>query len=82
MDCIGTNMLSGDGGNMSWFLRHLALLPKHQHQDEHRLLTGKSSALWENCWIGKYEMLGRNCFPTPPSQLAQDAGSSMLYMWI
>lgn len=60
MDCIGTNILSGDGGNVSWFLRHIALLPKHQHQDEHRLLHRKSSALWEKCWMGKYEASGRN----------------------
>lgn len=80
MDCIGTNMLSGDGGNMSWFLPHLALLPKHQHQDEHGLLTGKSSALWENCWMGKIRDVGEEL--PPPSRLAQDAGSSMLYMWI
>lgn len=47
MDCIGANTLSGDGGsNISWFLQHSALIPKHQHQDEHRLLHRKSSALW------------------------------------
>lgn len=40
------------------------LLPKHQHQDEHRLLHRKSSALWEEkkkkCWMGQDEALGRN----------------------
>lgn len=38
----------------SWFLRMFDLLPKHQHQDEHRLLHRKSSALWgKKCWMGQ-----------------------------
>lgn len=56
MDCIGTNTVSG-GSTMSWFLQHSALIPKHQHQDEHRLSHRKSSALWENTWW-QYEEVG------------------------
>lgn len=44
----------------SWFLRMFDLLPKHQHQDEHRLLHRKSSALWgkKNAGWGKMRRWG------------------------
>lgn len=65
--------------NMSWFVQHSALIPKHQHQDEHRLSQWKSSALWNKCWV---ELQGSKRKNNIPSQLAQDAGSSMLHVWI
>lgn len=78
-DCIGTNTASGDGGsNISWFLQHSALIPKHQHQVEHRLLHRKSSALWEKQWVENT----RRRRTLHSSQMAQDAGSSMSYMRI
>lgn len=67
---------------MSWFLQHSALIPKHQHRDKHRLSHRKSSALGK-CWV---EMWGGwrwgDTNPHLLFQLAQDAGSSMSYMWI
>lgn len=69
MDCIGKNILSGDGsaGWISWFLQYSALIPKHQHRNEHGLSHGKSSALLGICWIDNWH---------------KDAGSSMSYMRI
>lgn len=84
MDCIGTNIASGDGGggsltSTSWILQHSCFYTKTPALGWTQTLTQE-----EQCTLGKtagwnFEEGAAGAIYIPPSQLAQDAGSSMSY---
>lgn len=93
MDCNGTNTASGDGGTSrpgfsSILFNAQTPAPGWTQtltQEEQCTLGKKKKAGW-NTWGGARAPQPVHLFPSPfPSllpQLAQDAGSSMSYMWI
>lgn len=95
MNCIGTNILSGDGGggqllcNASWFFHSILLRYQNtstrMNTDSHTGRAVHSGERWVEMLKREGEGKGHCTQSLPPdsdSQLAQDAGSSMSRIWI